>query len=35
MTLRTNASGKLVEHHDVLEVNGVRCLVEPVECVSA
>ena len=35
MTLRTNASGKLVEHRDVLEVSGVRYLVEPAECVSA
>ena len=34
MTLRTNASGKLVEHRDVLEVNGVRYVLNRVEYVS-
>ena len=34
MTLKADASGDLIEHHDMLEVNGFRYWVEPVECVS-
>ena len=34
MTLLTDANGDLIQLHNILEVNGVRYLVEPAECVS-
>ena len=34
MTLLTDANGDLNQLHNLLEVNRVRYLVEPVECVS-
>ena len=34
MTLLTSTNGDLIQLHNLLEVNGVHYLVEPVECVS-
>ena len=35
MTLLTDAKGDLIEHHEILEMEGVRYLLEPIQYVSS